>query len=127
MNPSTARVHYWDNYSGSLSTDRFELHERILLVDTLVRTGLHLATAYEYIEGRGGQITGVVTLCLGASEQSDVDEMHPRVSDLLSRNKLVYVYSWGQLRRYGSRPEVRSKLVSKMKDDSTASARHDDR
>jgi hypothetical protein len=109
-----SRVHYWDNYSVSLSTDHFEPHENVLLVDTLVRTGLHLATAYDYIEARGGQIAGVITLCLGVSRSSDLDDMHPRVPELLAESKLLYIYSWGQLQQYAERPEVRARLLSKV-------------
>ena len=83
-----------------------------MLVDTLVRTGLHLATAYDYIQARGGQIAGVLTICLAASEPSDINEMHPLVADLIARNEIEYVYSWGQLLRYATKPEVAAKLAA---------------
>jgi hypothetical protein len=100
-----SRVHYLDNYTGKLSIDRFDSDQSILLVDTLVRSGWHLSTGYEHVRARGGNIAGVLTLCLGVRDANEISTMPDIVTELLVRERLVFMYSWRQLLAFAERKD----------------------
>ena len=97
MPTDRSRLYYLDNYTGQLSLPGFEPHQRVLLFDTLVRTGWHLSTGYELVKAMGGSIVGVFTLCLGARDEDDVWSMSELAINLLAKGELGFAYSWRQL------------------------------
>lgn len=101
------RLCYLDNYTGQLSHHRFDSHERVLLFDTLVRSGWHASVGYELIRSMGASIVGVFTLCLGIRDESDLQSMSKLSLDLLVKHELSYAYSWRQLLSLASGPPTR--------------------
>jgi orotate phosphoribosyltransferase len=91
------RLYHLDNFTLRLMPQDFQHGQKVLLVDTLVHTGWHLSSAYEYIKERGAETVGVVAICLGYTGKGEQKYILPIVDQLRSEKKLLYLYTWAAL------------------------------